>query len=263
MSELPSSPSTASPLNSPRAGLETTAAAEAVQAQQQQQGETTSSKGGSSSSEGSSATKAPDNGSSGVSSLHCGLTRAEADAAVSALQRCLSICFYKVGGRATPLLNSHTLTDAAWIVSGAQNISIAQVASQTFSPRTFLAFACTEPWEVLLLLHAAAATTQVLTPLAGWVDVCGGALPPDRKATVRRLASRSHVYEQLAKQQQQQQHDAEVEGCSEQTAQVELPLWLTLIETRELQKGREFRAFVAGGFLVGGSFLKDALCLPR
>ncbi|KAL8433492.1 hypothetical protein Efla_005446 [Eimeria flavescens] len=174
------------------------------------------------------------------------LSAASAEAAVAALQACLSVCLPRAGGRVTPVLSGFTLEDAAWMVSAAHNVSASAGGSQLASARSFLAFACTEPWEVLLLLHASAATTQALGgTLSGCADVSpGGPSTTPRRVAVRPLASRPGVYRQLHTTQQQQQQQR-------QGGFLSLPVWLTLFSSCVLQKGREFRVFVAGAKPIG------------
>lgn len=183
-----------------------------------------------------------------------GLSSADANAAVASLQQCIAACIPKVGGRVTPLLNNSTLDDAGWIVSGARNVSEAQVTSQAASARSFLAFACTEPWEVLLLLHASAATARALShTLQSCADVCSDpATTPSKGMVIRHLAARRGVYERLAAQQANLQHHAqEAMAPSDGKLYVSVPHYLTLVEATQLQKGREFRVFAAGGLPVG------------
>ncbi|KAL8275249.1 hypothetical protein Esti_000833 [Eimeria stiedai] len=257
LSELPSSPSTASPLTSPRVLPSDASARSAADGGNHGHMLSASSLDGSElqvkAKEGGGEPPVPPPSNAAAAAA---VADAAADLAVAALQSSLSACLPKVGGRVTPLLNNSTLDDAGWMVGGAHNVGSAQGASQVASSRSFLAFACTEPWEVLLLLHASEATTRALgAPLQGCADLLSGF--PDqsqsREGAVRPLASRRGVSRQLARQPEDEQQAPQQESTP---LRLQLPLWLTLVEATELQKGREFRV---RGFLHAGASCVDVV----
>ncbi|OEH80115.1 hypothetical protein cyc_03178 [Cyclospora cayetanensis] len=198
-----------------------------------------------------------------------GLSDDAVNNAVAALQQCLSVCIPMAGSRVTPLLNNSTLDDAGWIVAGAHNVNASQITAQAASVRSFLAFACTESWEVLLLLHASAAASRALSdPLQGCADVCsvlGVSLANGN--VVRRLSARPEgVYEQLMRKEessQKEELDFLLSPLEKSHAYIKIPHCLTLVEAYELQKGREFRVFAAGRLPVGISQLWLAECVPE
>ncbi|KAL8451676.1 hypothetical protein Emed_001838 [Eimeria media] len=278
LSELPSSPSTASPPTSPRllppdASAPSSAAAEKETPAAGGHMSSASSLNGSGmqgkTKEGRGEPPQPP--TSNAAAADAEAEAAAAKVAVAALHSSLSACLPRVGGRVTPLLNNSTLDDAGWIVGGARNVGSTQGASQLASSRSFLAFACTEPWEVLLLLHASAATTSALAaPLEGCADLlCGFSDKSEsREVAVRPLASRRGVSRQLVRQPEEEQQAQQDQQQESTPLRLQLPLWLTLVETMELQKGREFRVFVAGRTPLGKSSMPASQlwlgeCLPE